>query len=221
MLRARARGERSAGLMHRRGRPGALGARDLGRARSWRAAGDTDAAMGRRLGVHGSTVARALVGVPRPGATGTDAQAATLPVPAAAEPRSAEPRSAEPPAAEPGAAEECPSPRGRPGRHRNDRGRRRTGDRGGRPAGGCVHRVGPDRVRHLPVSLRRGDAAVPLPGHRRRAGDLRHVDRWPGPPLRRPVGADLRALCFALGVGTLEAPSTCAGERPALRSAWR
>src|SRR5450759_5106419 len=35
---------------------------DLSRARSWRAAGQTDAAIGDRLGVHATTVARALVG---------------------------------------------------------------------------------------------------------------------------------------------------------------
>jgi hypothetical protein len=89
MLRARARTEGSAGLMRRRGRPAALGARDLGRARSWRAGGVTDAAIGKRLGVHGSTVARALVGVDRPGSDAA-AQAATLPVPAAAEPDNTE-----------------------------------------------------------------------------------------------------------------------------------
>jgi len=54
MLRARARAEGSAGLMRRRGRPAAWGARDLGRARSWRGEGVTDAAIGKRLGVHGS-----------------------------------------------------------------------------------------------------------------------------------------------------------------------
>jgi len=85
MLRTRARAEGSAGLMHRRGRPAALGARDLGRARSWRGQGVTDTAIGKRLGVHGSTVARALVGVERPGSDPV-AQAATLPVPAGAEP---------------------------------------------------------------------------------------------------------------------------------------
>src|SRR5665647_2707969 len=85
MLRTRARAEGSAGLMHRRGRPAALGARDLGRARSWRGEGVTDTAIGKRLGVHGSTVARALVGVDRPGSDPV-AQAATLPVPAGAEP---------------------------------------------------------------------------------------------------------------------------------------
>src|ERR1019366_7745652 len=91
MLRARARAEGSAGLMRRRGRPAALGARDLGRARSWRGQGVTDAAIGKRLGVHGSTVARALVGVDRPGSDAAAvavAQAATLPV--AAEPDNTE-----------------------------------------------------------------------------------------------------------------------------------
>src|SRR5674476_1123543 len=67
------------------GRPAALGARDLERARSWRGEGVTDTAIGKRLGVHGSTVARALVGVERPGSDPV-AQAPTLPVPAGAEP---------------------------------------------------------------------------------------------------------------------------------------
>src|SRR5664279_394524 len=91
MLRARARAEGSAGLLHRRGRPNALGARDLSRARSWRAAGDTDAAIGKRLGVHGSTVARALMGVDRPHPAGAVLPAATLPVLVAAEPAAGEP----------------------------------------------------------------------------------------------------------------------------------
>src|SRR5674476_1703263 len=69
------------------GRPAALGARDLGRARSWRGEGVTDAAIGKRLGVHGSTVARVLVGVERPGSDAA-AQAPTLPV--AAEPDNTE-----------------------------------------------------------------------------------------------------------------------------------
>jgi len=85
MLRARVRAEGSGGLMHRRGRPPALGARDRGRARAWRAGGVTDAAIGKRLGIHGATVARALVGVDRPDSDPV-AQAATLPVPAAAGP---------------------------------------------------------------------------------------------------------------------------------------
>jgi len=84
ILRARARAEGSVGLTRRRGRPAALGAHDLGRARSWRGEGVTDTAIGKRLGVHGSTVARALAGVDRPGVDGV-AQAATLPVPAEAD----------------------------------------------------------------------------------------------------------------------------------------
>ena len=62
MLRARARREGSAGLMRRRGRPSALRAGDLSRARSGRAAGQSDAAIADRLGVHATTVARALGG---------------------------------------------------------------------------------------------------------------------------------------------------------------
>ncbi len=60
MLRSRARGAGSAGLARRRGRPAALGAGALGRARALRAEGMADAEIGRRLGVHGTTVARSL-----------------------------------------------------------------------------------------------------------------------------------------------------------------
>jgi hypothetical protein len=85
MLRARARREGSAGLMRRRGRPSALRTGDLSRARSWRAEGQTDAAIGARLGVHATTVARALAGVPRPGSADPDAGHALVPEPYAAE----------------------------------------------------------------------------------------------------------------------------------------
>jgi hypothetical protein len=51
--------------MRRRGRPAAVGACDLGRAGFVACGGVSDAAIGKRLGVHGSTVARALVGVDR------------------------------------------------------------------------------------------------------------------------------------------------------------
>src|SRR5450756_2279468 len=100
MLRTRARAEGSAGLMHRRGRPAAWGARDLGRARSWRGEGVTDTAIGKRLGVHGSTVARALAGVDRPGSDAA-AEAATLPVPAAGDPDDTETTQDDPGASQP------------------------------------------------------------------------------------------------------------------------
>jgi len=89
MLRARARREGSAGLMRRRGRPSVLRAGDLARARAWRGAGQTDAAIGQRLGVHATTVARALAGVERPGPVG--AEQTTLPEPEAAGPQDSEP----------------------------------------------------------------------------------------------------------------------------------
>jgi len=96
MLRARARREGSAGLMRRRGRPSALGAGDLSRARSWRAAGHSDTAIGGRLGVHATTVARALAGIARPGSAGTDAEQTILPEPEPEpEPAEAEPAEAE------------------------------------------------------------------------------------------------------------------------------
>ena len=67
MLRGRARRDGSAALTRRRGRPSALGSTDVRRARSWRTGGLSDTAIGKRLGVHATTVARALAGLERPG----------------------------------------------------------------------------------------------------------------------------------------------------------
>ena len=100
MLRARTRREGSAGLMRRRGRPSALRAGDLSRARSWRAAGQTDAAIGDRLGVHATTVARALAGVERPGSAG-GAEQTILTEPGLPEPVLTEPVLTEPGLTEP------------------------------------------------------------------------------------------------------------------------
>src|SRR5665811_2127691 len=100
MLRARTRREGSAGLMRRRGRPSALRAGDLSRARSWRAAGQTDAAIGYRLGVHATTVARALAGVDRPGSAG-GAEQTILTEPVRTEPVLTEPVLTEPVLTEP------------------------------------------------------------------------------------------------------------------------
>jgi hypothetical protein len=58
MLRSRARSEGSAGLARRRGRPAGAGAGARERARAYRAEGMADAAIGRALGVHGTTIAR-------------------------------------------------------------------------------------------------------------------------------------------------------------------
>src|SRR5487761_1525288 len=58
MLRSRARTEGPAGLARRRGRPARSGADARERARAWRDEGMADAEIGRRLGVHGTTVAR-------------------------------------------------------------------------------------------------------------------------------------------------------------------
>src|SRR5665648_232485 len=110
MLRARTRREGSAGLMRRRGRPSALRAGDLSRARFWRAAGQTDAAIGHRRGVHATTVARALAGVERPGSAGGAAQTIlagpvltepVLPAPVLTEPVLTEPVLTEPVRTEP------------------------------------------------------------------------------------------------------------------------
>src|SRR5664280_2655948 len=104
MLRARTRREGSAGLMRRRGRPSALRAGDLSRARFWRAAGQTDAAIGDRLGVHATTVARALAGVDRPGSAG-GAEQTILTEPVRTEPGLTEPGLTEPGLTEPGLTE--------------------------------------------------------------------------------------------------------------------
>ena len=82
MLRARARKEGSAGLMRRRGRPTAVGAAQVARARAWRAQGLSDTQIGRRLGVHATTAARALAGVPRPDVAPAVGEQGTLPEPA-------------------------------------------------------------------------------------------------------------------------------------------
>ena len=60
MLRARARQDGSAVLGDRRGRRQALSSRQLATAGRARAAGESDRAIGRLLGVHATTVARAL-----------------------------------------------------------------------------------------------------------------------------------------------------------------
>src|SRR5664280_1830350 len=116
MLRARTRREGSAGLMRRRGRPSALRAGDLSRARSWRAAGQTDAAIGDRLGVHATTVARALAGVERPGSAGGAEQTILTepgrPEPVLAEPVLTEPVLTEPVLTEPGLTEPVGPPVG-------------------------------------------------------------------------------------------------------------
>ncbi|MGH3798923.1 MAG: putative transposase [Pseudonocardiaceae bacterium] len=79
ILRGRARREGSAGMVPRRGRPPALGARELGRARRLREQGHSDVEIGRRVGVHATTVSRALGPRPADGAQGA-AAAQTLPL---------------------------------------------------------------------------------------------------------------------------------------------
>ena len=63
MLRARARRDGSAALGDRRGRPQTLRPGELAKARRDRAGGESDRAIGRRLGIHATTVARALARV--------------------------------------------------------------------------------------------------------------------------------------------------------------
>jgi len=60
MLRARVRQDGSAALMRRKGRPPALGERQLATARRMRAEGRPDTAIASRLGVHAATIVRAL-----------------------------------------------------------------------------------------------------------------------------------------------------------------
>ncbi|MGH3899877.1 MAG: putative transposase [Pseudonocardiaceae bacterium] len=79
ILRGRARREGSAGVVPRRGRPPALGARELGRARWLREQGHSDVEIGRRVGVHATTVCRVLGPRPAHGAQDTPT-AQTLPL---------------------------------------------------------------------------------------------------------------------------------------------
>ncbi|HUL26824.1 MAG TPA: transposase [Streptosporangiaceae bacterium] len=60
MLRSRAREQGSAGLVRDRGRPAKLGKAAAAQARRWREQDVSDAEIGRRLGVHGTTIGRAL-----------------------------------------------------------------------------------------------------------------------------------------------------------------
>ena len=60
MLRSRAREQGPAGLVRERGRPAKLGKAAAAQARRWREQGVADAEIGRRLGVHGTTIGRAL-----------------------------------------------------------------------------------------------------------------------------------------------------------------
>ncbi|MDQ3274099.1 MAG: transposase [Actinomycetota bacterium] len=78
-LRGRARREGSAGVLPRRGRPPALGARELRRARRLREQGHSDVEIGRRLGVHATTVGRTLGTRPADRVQGAPA-AQTLPL---------------------------------------------------------------------------------------------------------------------------------------------
>src|SRR5512144_1532329 len=78
-LRGRARRDGSAGVVPRRGRPPALGARELRRARELRGQGLSDVEIGRRLGVHATTAGRALGPRPPGRVSGTSAPR-TLPL---------------------------------------------------------------------------------------------------------------------------------------------
>jgi hypothetical protein len=102
-LRGRARRDGSAALLARRGRPRALRAAELAKARLARAGGESDTTIGRRLGVHATTVARTLARTDE--STPTPPTAIEQPPLSEAEPTAAEPTAAEPTAAEPTAAE--------------------------------------------------------------------------------------------------------------------
>lgn len=98
MLRGRVRREGSAGLVRRRGRPRVLRAGELARARAWREAEVSDTVIGARLGVHATTVARALAGLDR---AGSGAEQAVLPQPVQTAPADVEPADVEPESTEP------------------------------------------------------------------------------------------------------------------------
>jgi hypothetical protein len=65
-LRTRAREQGPAGLVRRRGRPTKLTAAMLAQAGRWRAEGVSNVEIGRRVGVHDSTVSRALAAAVAP-----------------------------------------------------------------------------------------------------------------------------------------------------------
>ena len=69
-LRGRVRREGSAALMAKRGRPPALRPAEVAKARRWREDGVANTEIGRRLGVHATTVARVLARGEEPGHEG-------------------------------------------------------------------------------------------------------------------------------------------------------
>lgn len=77
-LKGRARDHGSAGLVREMGRPSKLTGGQIAQARRWRAGGDSDVVIGRRLGVADTTVARTLRAHPAP--AGPPAPAADQPV---------------------------------------------------------------------------------------------------------------------------------------------
>ena len=94
MLRARARQDGSAVLGDRRGRRQALSSRQLATAGRARAAGESDRAIGRLLGVHATTVARALS---RAGEAVAEAEPAVVQEPLSrTDPASTDPASTDP-----------------------------------------------------------------------------------------------------------------------------
>src|SRR5450759_3766298 len=112
----------------------------------------------------------ALVGVDRPDAAGAVFQAATLLVPAAGEQDDAEATNTDP---QPAAAQPVAEPP--------------AGEPGTPFTGSAAIATGSYRCRYAGAMM-----LIPLPEPGRRPSDLRDVDRWPGPPVRRPVRADHR-----------------------------
>ena len=191
MLRGRARRDGSAALTRRRGRPSALGSTDVRRARSWRTGGLSDTAIGKRLGVHATTVARALAGLERPVPAGEDTEQDALPVvPAADEPdHASEPESESESESESGA-----STSGRPAESATD-------EPGRTPAPAGSTRIGTGYYRS-----RYAGAMLLYPYLARVGAEALFASLTGGPARRYDDQAVLTtaALGFALGIDTVE-----------------
>src|SRR5450759_5845033 len=178
ILRGKARRHGSTGLVgRRRGRPTKLSDRQVARARAWAGQGWTQQAICERLGCARSVVSVLLARLgPAPVQDGLPATSSTEHEPehesAVAEPDDTEAIKADlgPVVDEP--ATELVAP----------------------PAGSAVIATGSYRCRYAGAMM-----LIPLPEPGRRPSDLRDVDRWPGPPVRRPWRADHRDPGFRVG----------------------